>query len=293
MLPQFLANTLLAAAIIILLGQGFALIYRISSFFHIAHGAVFTTAAYTLYALVELLSFNLIFATLIAVALASLLGAAIEGLIHRPLRKRNATPVVHLIASLGLYVATTNALALFFGDQTLRIYRHDVSEGISILGAHLTPVQLMTISAAVLVTAILAAVEYRTDAGLRYRAIESDTILARATGVRVDAVLSGSFFVGSAIAGLAGVLVALDIDVRPTMGFGPLLLAVVAVIVGGLSSTKGLVLAAVLITTIQNIIGWHLGQHWGEPAAFILLLVFLAFRPRGIFGSIPTMTRDQ
>jgi len=286
-MPQLIANTALAAAIVLLLGLGFGLIYRVGRFFHVAHGAVFTAGAYGLFLVVHVLGISLPVAIPIAVVLSGVLGAAIDRAVHRPLRKRNATPAVHLIASLGLYIATTNAFALGFGDQTLTIRGPAISEGLSVLGARLTPIQLVTIALSVVITALAVVLEHRTDSGLRYRAVVTDSALATATGVPVDAVLSGSFLVGSSVAGLAGVLVALDVDLRPTMGLGPLLLAVVAVVVGGVGSSRGLVLGAVLIAAVQNTVGWFLGQHWREPAAFAVLVLFLLFRPRGFLGPRP------
>jgi branched-chain amino acid transport system permease protein len=284
-MTQLMANTVLAAAVVVLLGLGFGLIYRISHFFHVAHGAVFTAGAYGLYLLVHVLGVGLFIAIPITVALSALLGASIDRVIHRPLRRRKATPVVHLIASLGLYTGLTNVFALCFGDQTLTIRGMEIHEGMSFLGAHLTPIQQVTIAAASVIVALVVILEQRTNAGLRYRAVATDPTLAVASGVPVDTVLSRSFVLGSAIAGIAGVLVGLDVDIRPNMGLGPLLLAVVAVVIGGVGSIPGLVLGAILITVIQNIVGWYLGQQWRESAAFALLVLFLLFRPRGIQGT--------
>lgn len=282
---QIIANSMLAAAIVLLLGLGFGLIYRIGGFFHVAHGAVFTAGAYGLFFATHVLGFRLLIAAPIAVVLSALLGAAMDLVVHRPLRRRNAAPVLHLIASLGLYVATTNGFALFFGDQTLTIRGSAISEGLIVLGARLTPIQVVTIAIAVVVTALAIILEERTDAGLRYRAVATDPHLATATGVPVDSVLSGSFLMGSAVAGLAGVLVTLDGDIRPTMGLGPLLLAVVAVVIGGVGSIRGLVLGAILIVAIENAVGWYLGLHWREAATFAVLILFLIFRPRGFLGT--------
>lgn len=283
-MPQFIANTVLVAATILLVGLGFGLIYRITRFFHIAHGAVFTVGAYSLYVLNTALHLDLALAVPVAVAVAALVGLAIDRAVHLPLRRRDATSVVHLIASLGLYVAATNLLSLGFGGQTLTLRRGQVAEGISLLGARLTPIQLTIICcsvAAVILTVLLGRL---TNSGLFYRAVATDSDLARVTGIEVDTVISGSFLFGSALVGLAGALMALDVDLRPTMGLSPLLLAVVAVIVGGPGSTGGLLVGALLISTIQGGVGWAFGQEWREPAAFAALLVFLVLRPRGVRG---------
>ncbi len=291
-MPQLIANTVLAAALIVLLGLGFSLIYRVGRFFHIAHGAVLTVGAYCLFSLVEKFNVSELVAIPLAVIASALIGGAIDAAIHSPLRRRQATPVVHLIASLGLYIATTNILALAFGDQTLSLRGQTVSEGLDVLGARLTQVQLATIAAAVLATVLAAAIVQRTNGGLRYRAVATNADLAAATGVPVDLVIAEAFVAGSAIAGIAGVCLALDVDARPTMGLGPLLLAVVAVVVGGAGSIRGLVVGAAIIATVQSVAGWYLGQHWREPVVFALLVVFLVARPRGLLGS-PAMTGEN
>lgn len=284
-MAQLIANSVLSAALILLLGLGFSLIYRVGRFFHVAHGAVFTAGAYCLYVLVDVLDMSKFLAIPLVVAASSLFGVALYLAVHRPLHKRQATPVVHLVASLGLYIAITNILALAFGDQTLTLHRPTVTEGLDINGARLTPIQLaiiaITVSASIAITWIVGS----TKAGLQYRAVATDQELATASGVRVELVVAGAFAAGSAIAGLAGLLVALDVDVRPTMGLGPLLLSVVAVIVGGQGSLRGLILGAALIAAVQSITGWYLGQHWREPAVFALLVLFLAMRPRGLVAS--------
>jgi branched-chain amino acid transport system permease protein len=284
-MAQLLANTALSAALILLLGLGFSLIYRVARFFHVAHGAVFTLGAYGFYLLVEILDVSEFLAIPLVVVTCSLSGIALYIAVHRPLDKRQATPVVHLVASLGLYIAITNILALTFGDQTLTLLRPTITEGLDIYGARLTPIQLATIAIAISTTVLIAWIIDSTNGGLRYRAVATDKELSIASGVRVEWVIAGAFAGGSAIAGLAGLLVASDVDVRPTMGLGPLLLSVVGVIVGGQGSIRGLILGAALIATIQSITGWYLGQHWREPAVFALLVLFLVMRPQGLVAS--------
>lgn len=283
-MAQIIANFLLAASHYLLLGLGFLLIYRVGGFFHVAHGAVFTLGAYGLYLFAGIHKIGLWWAMPLAVLGTALVGLAIGVGIHRPLRQREATPVIHLIASLGIYIAMTNILAIFFGDQSLTLHDTYFPEGMLILGAHLTLVQMFTIVTAGSTTLLVAVLLNYTSMGILYRAVVTDRELAVASGLPVEGIINGAFMVGSAIASVAGMLVAMDIDVRPTMGLSPLLLAVVAVIVGGLRNLWGVVGGAILIAIVESVASWFLSQHWKDTTVFVLLILFLLVRPQGLAG---------
>jgi branched-subunit amino acid ABC-type transport system permease component len=93
-----------------------------------------------------------------------------------------------------------------------------------------------------------------------------------------------AFAIGSSLAGLAGILVALDVDMTPTMGMNALMMGVVAVIIGGINSIPGIVLGALLLATAQHLGAWFIGSQWQDAIAFVILVLFLLFKPEGFFG---------
>lgn len=93
-----------------------------------------------------------------------------------------------------------------------------------------------------------------------------------------------SFAIGSALAGIAGILVALDVDMTLTMGMNMLLMGVVAMMIGGVGSFWGIVLGSLLLATAQNLAVWYISSQWMDASAFIILLIFLLFRPQGFMG---------
>lgn len=111
-----------------------------------------------------------------------------------------------------------------------------------------------------------------------------DAQLASVCGIDADRVILSAFAIGSLLAGVAGILVALDVDMTPTMGMRALLMGVVAAIIGGIGSTTGTILGAVVLGLALHLGVWRLGAEWQDPIAFAVLLVFLVFRPYGIFG---------
>jgi branched-chain amino acid transport system permease protein len=103
-------------------------------------------------------------------------------------------------------------------------------------------------------------------------------------GINVEQIVVVAFAAGSALAGIAAILVSLDTDLRPTMGFNALLMGVVAAIVGGVGSIPGALMGGLLLGMAQHLGVWKLSTEWQDAIAFCILLIFLVFRPQGFFG---------
>jgi len=283
-LTQFLANGIVSGFVYALVAFSFALIYLPTRFFHFAHGAVFAWGAYFGYICVTVLKLPLWVALPLAVGMTAMLGAGLEVGIYRPLRRRKATGLVLLLASLGLYVVLQNLISLLFGDEVKSLRSGEVTEGYPILGAYITPIQLCIVFAALFSFAFVGAVLKFTRFGKALRAVASDAELARVHGVNSDGVVLGAFALGSALAALAALLVALDVDMTPTMGLNALMMGVVAMIVGGVGSVPGTLMGGLLLGLAQHLGVWRIGSEWQDAIAFAILLVFVLFRPHGIMG---------
>ncbi|MCX6344592.1 MAG: branched-chain amino acid ABC transporter permease [Armatimonadetes bacterium] len=281
---QLVANIIIAASTILLVGLGFALIYRVVRFFHFAHGVVFTSGPYAAFLLTTRLGLPLAISIPIAVVISAALGATMELAVYRPLRRKGSSPLVLLMASLGIYVLLQNTISLAFGDDTKSIRPNTISEGIRVFGAVITPVQLLTVAISIGLLAAMIVFFRQSIMGKALRAVANDPVLANISGIDSDRVIFWTFVIGSALAGIAGIMVAMDVDMTPNMGMNALMMAVVAVIVGGVGSMPGLILGAVLLSAAQQLSSWFLGSQWQEPMAFAVLLVFLLFRPQGFLG---------
>lgn len=112
----------------------------------------------------------------------------------------------------------------------------------------------------------------------------NDAELCSVLGLSNVRILGWSFAIGSGIVGAGGALFAFDTNLFPTMGFSIMLMAVTAAIVGGLGSMLGTALAALLIAIAQQIAGWYFSAKWEDAVAFLVLLVFLVWRPQGVLG---------
>lgn len=109
-------------------------------------------------------------------------------------------------------------------------------------------------------------------------------MLAEVSGVSRDRVVLYSFGVGSALAGLAGTLVAMDVGMTPAMGLNALMMSVVATVVGGVRSVSGVTLGAVFLSLAQHLGAWKISSRWQDAIAFVILLAFLLVRPEGVLG---------
>lgn len=267
-----------------LMAVGFSLMYATARFFNVAHGIIFTSAAYTVFLLTSHIGLPLFVASVIALALSGLIGCLLELSIYRPLRRRSASALILLISSLGIYIALQNVISLAFGDDTKTIRPGMPRQGIAILGANMTTVQVLTVWVSVVLGIGLAVFLKKTKMGKSIRAVSNDRSLAELSGIESDRVFLVTFAIASVLAALAGILVSLDVDMTPTMGMAALMMAVVAVIIGGIGSIPGTALGALLLATAQHFGIWKVGSHWREAITFVILLAFLLFRPQGFFG---------
>ena len=120
--------------------------------------------------------------------------------------------------------------------------------------------------------------------GRNIRAVSSNPELSNIVGIPSDKVILWAFGIGSALAAAAGILIAYDVDMRPTMGFNWLLYGVVAMIIGGVGSNWGLVGGALLLATAQHLAAYYIGSQWMDAVAYIILILFLIAKPLGFSG---------
>jgi len=286
---QLVGNSIIAGSVYALVGMSFVLGYRVSRFFNLAHAAVFTVGAYTGFTLVRTARIPLPFAAVGAGVVGALLGCALEVAIYRPLRHRGSSALGLLVASLGLYVLVQNTVSLLFGDEVRSILVTGPAPGLRILGARITPVQLVTVAVAVMVLLITMGVLKWTWFGRAFRTVACDAELAQVCGTDAEAVLLRWSAVASAITAAAGFLLGLDVDLVPTMGLQPLMAGIVAMIVGGVASVPGTAVGGLIVGGAQQFGAWKIGYQWQDAIAFGILLIFMLLRPHGVLGQKSSM----
>ena len=280
MITQSLLNGLATAALIYLTALGLLLIMKSSGVLHFAHGAAFTVAAYAAYTLHGDGGLALPWSAVAGVVMAALLGATVEALIYRSLRERGSLGLTGFIASLGLYIAAENLIALGFGP-TVRVFpRGGPGGGLRLGDAYLSQIQLVGLIVALAVAVAWVAVRRLTRFGVQVRAFWNDGELALCMGLPVARLRLVTVGFGSALAGAAGILAALDTALTPGMGMGPLLLAFVAVVIGDNTPVR-VAGAAALLGLLLHLSVFVLSVRWQNSLVFSLLIAFLLAQPRG------------
>lgn len=278
--PQFLVNAVVSGSIYALVAIGFALVWRTARFFHFAHGGVVVSAMYFSWTLLYLSVPPLVSYLLGAVG-ATIVGIVIELSVYRPMRNAAATPLMFMLASLGLYIIIENALGMAWGTQTMKL-RSFGTQGLRFLGISITVNQIVIISVAVLLVVLLAILLSATKVGKKIRAVANDPELASIMGIDSKRVLLFVIAGGSFLGGAAGILVSFDTFFNPTMGFGLLVVALTSLIVGGMNRLEGAILGGLLLGGVQQLSVWMFSSRWQDAITFGVLVLFLLLKPEGI-----------
>lgn len=281
---QLAATGLVVGSLYVLCALGWGLIYGTTLHFHVAHGAVFTLAAYFAYAAQKFLGLPLAAAVIAAIAAAALAGLLIDLLIYQPLERRGAIRTTLFIASLGLLTLIENLLAIIFTPDPLRMDVGRLADAVQLGPVFLTRLHLVSVASALLgFLALMAFLRYSLW-GRAIRAVASSPEMARTVGIDLRRVHLLTYAVGSAISAPAGILVAMDVGVEPYRGTTFVLLASVAVIMGGIGSIPGALLGALFLALLENLGVWKIPSEWQSTISFGVFLIFIVLRPRGFFG---------
>jgi branched-chain amino acid transport system permease protein len=281
---QVIVIILYSFSIYLLIGFSFSIIYFACIFFHIVHAAVITSAAYLVYLFFIQLSTPFPFAIVAGIATATLIGMFCELLVYRPMRNRRVPSLAYMIASIGLYVVLQNAISLYFGDDTKVINTAEITVGHQIFGAYITTVQITTICVSLVLFVGINLFLHFTATGKSIRAVSSNPELCNIYGISSNKIILIAFALGSALAAVAGILSAMDTNMTPTFGFNLLLYGVVAMIIGGVGSTRGLLAGSLLVATAQHLAAFYLDTKWMDAITYIILILFLIWKPLGFSG---------
>ncbi len=283
MFSQLLINGFIAGAIYALIASGFSLIYSTNKFVHFAHGTVSIFGGYILYGLYSLLGLNFWLAVLLAIISTSAIGYFLNLLIYKPLRQRKSSSSILLISSVGLLILLESLIQIIFGADVKTIGFLQINTGISIAGAFITPLQIYIIAVSFALFVLLFLFMNKTKIGKAMRAVSDNKDVAEIVGISAERIYSWSFIIGSAIAGIAGVLISLEQNLEPTMGTGLMIKGFAGAIIGGIGSVPGAIVGSLFLGLAENFGTWYLPTGYKDAIAFLVLFIFLLFRPNGIF----------
>jgi branched-chain amino acid transport system permease protein len=277
---QFILNGFAAGSAYALVALGVALQYRTTGFLNFGHGASIAIGAYLAFFLSRSAGLPLALAAIAAIVAAAMFGGLSQRLVYSPLQKKGAPSTVLLIASLGVYTVVQNMISLIAGNDVQTLIANPV--GIAIWGARLSPIQITSIVFAVVMFTAFWWVTSSTSVGKQWRAVGIDRELARAHGINLLTIDWTVASVSGAVGALAGIMMAADVSLFPTIGFKALLMGVVAAVIGGLLTPKAAFIGGITVGLVQYLVAGVFSTRWQEAGIFVLLLFVLLIRPKGL-----------
>lgn len=267
-------------AIYTILALGFTLIFGVVRILNLAYGAIYMFASYLIYSLVSDFGLAMVPAWLLAVALTCLVGMALYRVFIVPLRE-----------SLGRVLIVTAGIAIFLQEVAVLTYSTEpryvptaLPGSLAIWGVRVTHQQLLTLGVAVVLLVLLHAFLTRTRLGRELRAVAQDTEMAALMGIPVERTYLFAIALSTALAAAAGALIAPFLTVSPEMGWSPLLVAFTIVVLGGLGSLWGTILAAFIVAYAEMFTAFAISPQLREAVTFGIMILTLIVRPHGLFG---------
>lgn len=281
---QLFVNGLIAGAIYALVASGFSLIYSTNKFMHFAHGSSIVVGGYILFSLFSLGGINFYLSSILTILLSGLFGLLMYRTVYLPLQNKNASNVILLIASIGLLILFQNLIQMIYGAKVLSIGFIETAKGISVLGASITPLQIFLIILSLILFVSLHFFMKKSKLGRDMRAVSDNKELASIVGIDHKKVSSYSFFIGSSLAGIAGILIGLEQSLIPTMGTGLMVRGFTGAVIGGISSVPGAIFGSFILGIVENFGIWYIPSGYKDAITFGLLFIFLLWKPNGLFG---------
>jgi branched-chain amino acid transport system permease protein len=289
---QLIWNGLIVGSFYSLVALGYSMVYGIIKLLNFAHGDIYMLGSFV--GFLVLSSFGgipaeasipaLLVILLLAMVVTGLIGVGIERVAYRPLRRSPRLAV--LITAIGVSFTLEYGIRQIFGPNPRAFPVRLSSESFDVLGVRVSLSQLVLVVVAAVLMFVLAHIVERTREGRAMRAIALDPQAAHLMGVNVNRVIATVFFIGSALAGAAGVMAgAYYGSIDFLMGFVIGLKAFTAAVIGGIGNLYGAMLGGLLLGLLESFGSAWLGGEWRDVFSFLILILILTFKPTGLLGN--------
>lgn len=284
LLVQLLINGLQLGAIYALTAVGFALIFGSTKVFHVAHGASFTLAAYLLWRSVTAWHWHWVAAIVLATLVVVVFGLALERFVYRPIQRHEGAFFTVFVAAFGVQIVVQNAVGAVFG-RNFETVSVGLSRAVEVAPElFVAPIAAVAVGVAVVMFVALHLFLARTEVGTGLRALADNPDLVRVFGLEPTRLAQVAFGLGSALVVPGAALTAMSQGINPGIGAHIMLISLAATIVGGIGSLKGAAAGAMLLGLAESVAVWKLDPQWSEAVTFVILFVFIVFRPAGFLG---------
>jgi len=256
--------------------------FTVKRFLNIGHAELLTTSAYVAYACNVILGWNLFYSSVVAVVATTFLGLAIAQWLYKPMEHH--TPLILVFVSVGV-AFTLHGVLEFFAGPKIRSFDLGIHPAYKVMGIPLiTPVEVLVVGIALASVIFLHLLLTRTKVGKAFRAMSTQSTLAQTKGIDTDRISVFTWMFSSAMAAIAGILLAMVTSVNPDLGWAQLLIILAATVMGGLGSVYGVMIGAIIIGLSMDLGVIFLPAGYRPAIAFVLIIIMLIFKPKGIFG---------
>lgn len=282
---SYLVNGISLGSVYAIIALGYTMVYGIAKMLNFAHGDVIMVGAYISFCVTQYMGLPALVSVVAAMAVCTLLGIVIERLAYKPLRQ--ATSLAVLITAIGVSYFLQNMALLIWGSNP-KSFASVVNFGsLRLFGGRLviTSEALTTVLANIVIMIALTLFTGKTKIGKAMRAVSEDKGAAELMGINVNATISMTFAIGSALAAIAGVLLCSSYPtLMPTTGSMPGIKAFTAAVFGGIGSIPGAMIGGILLGIIEILGKAYVSTELGDAFVFAVLIVVLLVKPSGLLG---------
>ncbi|WP_027016100.1 branched-chain amino acid ABC transporter permease [Comamonas composti] len=279
-MTEILVHGAVTSAIYAMLAVGFTLVFGVARILNLAHGAFYMLGAYFCYLFAVLLGLPLLLAAPLAIAATAGVGLAVERWLIRPQRESS---MAVMMVTMAFLLVVEQVLLVSFGSEVINVPAF-VDAKFSLGNADIGGQQLLTLVVALLSLTALWALIQHTRAGAAILALSQDPLAAQYMGIPVNRVYGRVVALSAALAALAGVMAGPFLSTSPTMALPALTKAFAIVIVGGLGSLPGSLMAAVLLGYAETVVAYQFSSSWTEVVSLAAVVMTLLLRPAGLRG---------
>ena len=280
---QQLINGLSLGSIYALIALGYTMVYGIIKLINFAHGDIYMLGAYFGFLAITHLHVGFFPAILIAMAGSAAVGVVIERIAYKPLR--NATRIAALITAIGVSYFLEAGAQQVMGTSVRSFPQVLNNNEFMIAGLRITEHQIYIFLTTIALMILLQFIVKKTKIGRAMRAVSTDADAASLMGINVDATISFTFAIGSALAGAAGVLVGIYYSsINPLMGMNQGVKAFIAAVFGGIGIIPGAMFGGFFIGICEAIVAGYGGSLYKDAVVYIILIIILVIKPAGLLG---------
>lgn len=293
MFLQQLINGLTVGSVYALIALGYSMVYGILELINFAHGEIYMLGAYlgiiflAFFTAIGLTAYNLPLALILTFVLSiifcSSYGFTIEKIAYKPLR--NAPRLSPLISAIGVSIFLQNYVMLTQGATDKVFPALFGIAGFQFMSVRMTYLQLFIILSSIVLMIALRLFVRKTRMGKAMRAVAQDKTMASLVGINIDTIISLTFIIGSGLAAVAGLMVAMYYGlVNYSIGYIAGIKAFTAAVLGGIGSIRGAMFGGLLLGLVESLGGSYISSEYKDAYAFVILIIILLVKPGGLFG---------